>query len=133
MVALRIVSNERMIARGLQQPRVLVPTLLLPLSPRGAARELPVPLPSTNDSFLLMVSLINQPSFPHYRVDLLDLGDDSSRVVWTATNAERLQNDTFQIFVPRSFLKPYRTYRLVVYGIGEKTAELGSYEFRLGQ
>lgn len=131
VVAVRIMSNDHAIIRALQQPRTLVPTLLLPLSPRGTVRELPVPLPSTSDSFLLTVSLIDQPKFPRYRIDLLELGDGSSRVVWTATDAERLQNDTFQIFVPRSFFKPDRTYRLVVYGIGEKTVELSAYAVRL--
>lgn len=101
--------------------------LLLPDGQRGAGDPFP-PLTAQGDSFVLMASLINPPAFASYRLEIVEAG--ASRILWTSPELQRPANDTFQIVVPRAFLRPGK-YRIVIYGVnGARQERLASYSLR---
>ncbi|HXO22486.1 MAG TPA: hypothetical protein VOA87_21405 [Thermoanaerobaculia bacterium] len=129
----RTQRDIRQLQQELREPRYNVEhRLLLPDGQRGGTLEQPpIPLPSEADYLLLIPALINNPRFPDYRLDIVDLGTKPPRVIWTATGLRRRSDDTFEIWVPRSFLKPGE-YRLVVYGLdGGRQETLATYTVRL--
>lgn len=77
------------------------------------------------EAYLLKPRLLNQVRYPHYSLELYD-GRGS---VWTANAAEAAQDNTFQIVIPHSFLRPGGTYQLRIAGIdGESRRPVGSYD-----
>ncbi|HJW93785.1 MAG TPA: hypothetical protein VJ901_09215 [Thermoanaerobaculia bacterium] len=111
-------------------PRVATdaPQLLLPDGQRSTSSEFPV-LNADGDSYVLLASLINPPSFQSFRLELID--QSSSRTIWSSRNLQRPANDTFQLVVPRSFLASGK-YRLEVYGVnGERQELLATYRMRV--
>jgi hypothetical protein len=98
-------------------------TFLLPGGQRGLAAE--GPTVSNAADVLLVAPLMTPKEYADYRLDIVDARD--SRVVWTSTGLRRRADSSFQILVPRGFLKPGK-YRLVVYGLeGKAREEVGTY------
>lgn len=119
--------------KELREPRFNIEhRLLLPDGQRGAAtQQPPIPLPSEAENFLLIPALINHPQFPDYGLEIQDLSGTPPRPIWSGRGLRRRSDDTFEIWVPRAFLKPGR-YRLVVYGLDAGRKEpLASYTVRL--
>jgi hypothetical protein len=121
------------LGKELREPRFnLEHRLLLPDGKRGgAAEQPPIPLTSEAEFFLLIPALINHPPYPAYRLEILDLSVEPPRTIWEGNGLRRRSDDTFEIWVPRAFLKP-GNYRLDVYGV-EASAEklLETYTVRL--
>lgn len=106
------------VQRERSQPRVnLEHRLLLPDGQRGSATaQPPIPLPSETDYFLLIPALINHPQYPDYQLEIFDLREATPRQIWSRNGLRRRSDDTFEILVPRAFLKPGK-YRLDLYGL----------------
>jgi hypothetical protein len=116
--------------RDLREPRYDVEhRLLLPDGERGGTQQ-PIPLPSEAEYFLLIPALVNAPQSPGYRLDIVDLNGQGERVMWSASGLRRRSDDTFELWMPRSFLKPGK-YRLVLYGLDGRPVELARYTVRL--
>lgn len=117
----------------LSQPRVnLDHRLLMPDGQRGSVTaQPPVPLPSKTDYFLLIPALINHPQYPDYQLDIFDLSEAKPRKIWSRKGLRRRSDDTFNILVPRAFLKPSQ-YRLDLYGVepGGQRQPLATYTIR---
>lgn len=117
--------------RDLREPRYDVEhRLLLPDGERGGAQQPPIPLPSEAEYFLLIPALVNAPRFPDYRLDIVDLNGQGERMIWSASGLRRRSDDTFELWVPRSFLEPGK-YRLVLHGLDGRPVELARYTVRL--
>jgi len=125
-------SKARGLTKELTRPRIdLENALLLPDGQRGnPAEETPITLPAAGEDLLLMPALIRQPEFRDYRVDILDLNTPSPSPVWSSTGLRRRSDDTFEIWVPRTFLPP-GIYQLVVYGIDGTAEPLAKYTVKV--
>jgi hypothetical protein len=106
--------------------------LLMPDGSRGPVTELvPTPLSTHSDAYLLVAPLINQPHYADYRLEIADLGTQPPRVLWREDGVQRRVNDTFEVLIPRAFLKPGK-YQLEVDGLNGKAADrLVTYTFRV--
>jgi hypothetical protein len=115
----------------LREPRFnLEHRLLLPDGQRGSVQRA-IPLSSEADYFLLTPALINQPQYPDYRLEIVDSSLTPPRPIWSGTGLRRRSDDTFAVWIPRSFLKPGK-YKLVLYGIeGRRNDLLSTYTVRL--
>ena len=103
--------------------------LLLPDGHRGAGDTRYTALTAQGESVLLVGALVNQPHFPDYRVEIVDVSADPPRKLWASDSVSRRENDTFSILVPRSFLKRGQ-YRIVLYGAdGARQEQLATYSF----
>jgi hypothetical protein len=91
-------------------------TLLMPDGERGAQPHA-IELTPDDGDLLLAAALVNQPLFPEYRADILDLRASTPRSIWSATGLPRHPDETVEILLPRGFLKP-GMYRLTVSGLG---------------
>ena len=125
-------SKARRLTSELTRPRTdLENALLLPDGQRGNPdEEAPITLPASGEDLLLMPALIHQPEFRDYRVDILDLNVPAPRPVWSSTGIRRRSDDTFEIWVPRTFLNP-GIYQLVVYGIDGTMEPLAKYTVKV--
>jgi hypothetical protein len=109
------------LARELGGPRVAWESqLLLPDGRRG--RDGATTLTADGESYLLVAPLYNQPHYPDYRLDFVDLSGADPRVMWSRTGLQRRDDDTFVIVVPRAFLPPGR-YQVIAYGLGHASPE----------
>jgi hypothetical protein len=94
---------------------------------RGRGDALPA-FSSEADMFLLTLMLLDERSFPSYRIDIV--ADGSNRPVWSS-EATRPEDDNFTIIVPRAFLPP-GTYRASIRGVdGTRDERLATYAFRV--
>lgn len=120
----RAESHARDHARTCEIPRLLgAPQELDPDGNRGPAA--PTLLRKDGDAYLLKPRLLNQVRYPYYSLEL----NDGRVAVWTANAAEAAQDDTFQIVIPRGFLRAGNTYQLRVFGIdGEARHPVGTYD-----
>ena len=109
-------TEVQRLSRQLGSPRVLEHHILLPDGVRGG-KQPAILLPSKPDSFLLAPSLIDQPEYPEYRLDILQGTGDGKKPVWSASGLQRQSDDTVEIWVPRAFLKS-GPYQLQLYGLG---------------
>jgi hypothetical protein len=81
------------------------------------------------EAYLLKPRLINQVRYAHYQVELRDA---SGAVLWSNKNAQRDEDDAFQLVVPHAFLREGETYRLGIFGVdGETREQVGSYDLRV--
>jgi hypothetical protein len=127
-------STVRRLDEQLRQPRVDIEhRLLMPDGQRGGGPEgeRPVPLPLAAENLLLIPTLINQPTFRDYRVELMDLNEEPARLIYAANGVPRRTDDTLEIWVPRRFFRP-GIYQLVVFGVdGSRAEHLAAYTMRL--
>ena len=65
-------------------------------------------LPPAKENYLLTLSLFDQPTFPGYRLDILDLDNLDAPALWQTTRLERRPDDTFDLFLPGAFLNRKR-------------------------
>lgn len=122
-------------AEELRKPRINPDVrLLLPDGRRGGGEpQPPIQLPVSGDNLLLRAALINAPSFPDYRMDVVDLAGSAPRLIWSQAGLRRRVDDTLDVWVPRSFL-PALDYRLEVYGLGAgPPRRLASYTIHLAR
>jgi hypothetical protein len=126
----RLAFVEQSLTRQLREPRVsLEPLLLLPEGARGSLDAV-TELPRLTDEFILQPAMINQPSYPDYRLSIIDVRTPP-RTIWSGRGIRRRSDDTFEIRVPRALLDP-GTYRLVIDGVaGSQTKRLASYPFHV--
>jgi hypothetical protein len=111
-------SKARRLSHELAVPHVVSSEqLLLPDGRRG--RETATTISTEGDSYLLVVTLINEARYPRYR---LEIADGNARSIWSQAGLVPRDNDTFAIIVPRSFLPP-GGYQVVLYGSGNKGQE----------
>lgn len=100
--------------------------VLLPDGRRGV--DEPATLSAQGDSYLLIATLINEQRFPHYRLEIVDAKGTS---LWTRSDAQPRNDDTFALVVPRAFLAP-GTYQIVVSGVdGVRQEKITSYTVRV--
>jgi hypothetical protein len=133
-----LLRTQRELHEALTQPRTdLEHRLLLPDGQRGGTAEQPaIPLPAETKYFLLIPALIDEPQFPDYRLQIVAVSETPDRiagneVIWSGTGLHRRTDDTFEILVPRAFLKPGR-YQLRLEGFDPKGwTNLATYPVRL--
>ena len=101
----------------LTKPRLIADEqVLLPDGRRGGDDDGFVKLTADGDSFLLAASLINEPAFDNYRIEILDPSANPPTIVWSSKPAPRLPDDSVTILVSRTFFRPGK-YKLVLYGV----------------
>jgi len=86
---------------------------------------------SSHADYFLMIPAVGDdvPSYPDYRVAILDVSGNEPRVVWTQTGIRRRSDNSFEILVPRSFFTA-RKYQIVIEGLdGAASRELARYTF----
>jgi hypothetical protein len=131
---LRSQRDVQHLQHELMEPRVnLEHRLLLPDGQRGgtSAEQPAIPLPPEAEYFLLIPALVNARPYPSYEISIFDLSTTPPRRIWSREGLRRRSDDTFEVWVPRTFLKPGR-YRLVAYGLaGDRQEQLASYTVRL--
>ena len=74
-------------------------------------------LPPGEERYLLALRLAQSPSYPHYRLDIVDLSEKEPKLVWSGTNL-RPVNGTFEL---SATLDP-GLYRIDVYGLQDARA-----------
>ena len=127
-------TKARRLAAELARPRTdLENALLLPDGQRGSkpGDESPITLPAAGENFLLIPALINQPQFRRYRVDIVDLNTSAPRTIWSNPDIHRRTDDTFEIWLPRTFLADGGIYQIAVYGIDGTTERLARYTIKV--
>lgn len=88
------------------------PQLLMPdRGERGAGVS--ATLTPSGQSYILVTSLMSQPHFAAYRLEIVDA---HNRPLWKSPRLTEPDHDTFSILVPRSFLAP-GSYRVILYGV----------------
>jgi hypothetical protein len=115
-LSLRLWSEVRRLSQELGSPRVLERHVLLPDGVRGA-RQPAIVLPAAPDVLVLAPSLLDQPDYPAYRLDLSQAAGGTTRTIWSAPGLERRSDDTVEIWVPRAFLRS-GPHQLRIYGRG---------------
>lgn len=105
--------------------RPLVTSEVVPLSPADGRRgpgDLPTDVTTDADAYHFELAIRRQPHFANYRIDLV--GREGTReVLWSKPHAQRGEDDTFTIIVPRRLL-PAGSYELHVYGLDGSRADL---------
>lgn len=130
---LRSQQELRRLQHEIREPRTnLEHRLLLPDGQRGGtAEQPPIPLSSQADYFLFIPALIDQSEYSDYQLELLDLSAAPPHPVWSGKGLRRRSDDTFEVLVPRAFLKPGK-YEFVLSGLrGTEKRTLASYTVRL--
>jgi hypothetical protein len=130
---LRSQQELRRLQHAIREPRTnLEHRLLLPDGQRGGtAEQPPIPLSSQADYFLFIPALIDQSEYPDYQLELLDSSAAPQRPVWSGKGLRRRSDDTFEVLVPRAFLKPGK-YEFVLSGLrGTEKQTLARYTVRL--
>lgn len=110
------------------QPQVFTENrLLLPDGHRGSSAAVPMELPRDAKDLLLVPTLVSDRRFPAYRLDMLNLNIEPSRIIWSQSNVRIRTDNTFAIAVPAAYLNAGK-YQLVVYGVdGARSQRLASY------
>ncbi|HEX8153631.1 MAG TPA: hypothetical protein VF698_10915 [Thermoanaerobaculia bacterium] len=119
-------SHERdRLIRQLREPRVHGTRHALDaIGTRGPSGPRPYRLPADEENFLLAPTLVNQPEFPEYRIDIVNVMVKPPATLWSRSGFRRHPRDgTLELSVPRAFLPP-GIYRLDVYGLGATSPEL---------
>lgn len=75
-----------------------------------------IDLPPGKENYLLSLPLLDQPSFPDYRLDIVDLDNLDAPPLWQTTRLQRLPDDSFDLFLPGAFLTRRRV-QLRLWGI----------------
>ena len=130
---LRSQQELRRLQHESREPRTnLEHRLLLPDGQRGGtAEQPPIPLSSQADYFLFIPSLIDPSEYPDYQLELQDLSATPPRPIWSGKGLRRRSDDTFEVLVPRAFLKPGK-YEFVLSGLrGAEKRVLARYTVRL--
>ncbi|HEY6141043.1 MAG TPA: hypothetical protein VI670_25075 [Thermoanaerobaculia bacterium] len=132
VLLLQTQTKMRRMTKDLSRPHVdLENALLLPDGQRGKpSDEAPIALPKSGENYLLVPALIHQPEFRDYRVDIVDLNTPAPHTIWSSSGLHRRSDDTFEIWIPRTFLNP-GIYQLVVYGIDGTAERLAKYTVRV--
>jgi hypothetical protein len=125
-------TKTRRLARELTRPHSdLENALLLPDGQRGKpSDERPITLPAAGEDILVMPALINEPQFPTYRIDIVDLNQPTPRTIWSRSGLRRRTDDTFEILLPRAFLAP-GIYEIVVFGVDGTNEQLAKYTVKV--
>ncbi|HEX8169014.1 MAG TPA: hypothetical protein VF824_00570 [Thermoanaerobaculia bacterium] len=109
----------------LRAPRVITDDYLLtPGAARGGAESSMV-VAAKGESLLLIVSLFGAQPAQSYRIEIVD---DHAKQVWKSDPLPPPVNESFNVILPRTFLRPGR-YDVVLRGAGEK--ELATYPLRV--
>jgi len=111
-------------------PRVAVDgQLLLPDGQRGSGQQSVIMTPR-GDAYVLITPIIDpSPSFTAFRLEIVREG--SAAPLWSSAPLPRPANDTFQLVVPASFLKPGK-YQVIAYGVnGERQEKVATYSVRV--
>jgi hypothetical protein len=106
-------------------PRVLgEPQELEPGGRRGGGA--PTMLRLEGDGYLVRLRLFSGVQHPHYGVELQD---PNGTILWTNNTAKPGEDDAFQVFIPRDFVRPGTAYQLRVFSKdGDTRTELAAYD-----
>lgn len=123
--------QERTLQQQLREPRVAFEeTTLRTADHRGPAHS-GATLSTKSEGHLLVAPMIDPPDYPEYRLDLVDVGGPERRAVWSRGGLARPPLDTFQLLVPRGFLRP-GNYQLTVYGVrGADSERIAAYNVQM--
>ena len=130
------VQSNRQLREQLMQPRIAShEEPLLPDGARGPGTA--ATLSNDGDSYLLRVSLVGPADYFTYRLEIVEAtDDDNGAVLWRSAELSRGNDDTFDVMVPRAFLKPGR-YQIVLYGLqagqADKPEKLATYTVRVAK
>lgn len=98
--------------------------LLLPDGERDAAgEETSILLRSHADHYLLDLNVAYRDPYPEYRLRIVAVDGPREKEVWSAAGLRR-DGDSFEIWMPRSFLKSGDRQRLEIYGVRAGKVEL---------
>jgi hypothetical protein len=97
-------------------------TLLLPDGERGAQSHA-IEIASSGAFLYLAPALINQPAFPAYEAEILDLRASPPAPIWHAAGLRRHADETVEILLAGDFLKT-GIYRVVVSGVSSQQARI---------
>ena len=123
--------RARRLAKELNEPRVAWEEYVLPAEGQRGGGNATAVLPAEGDTVLLRAPVYNQPHYAGYRLEIVDPSATPPRVLWSSTGVRRSDDDTFDILVPRAFLRPGR-YQVVLYGVDRAREErLMSYTLRV--
>lgn len=115
--------QERDLQRALHTPRIAFErTMLQPAEGHRGPADVAARLSSKEEGHLLSAPLLDPPHYTQYRLELVDVGGATRRVVWHRDGLSRPAEETFEVLVPRGFLPP-GVYQLIVYGRKEGDAE----------
>jgi hypothetical protein len=123
----------RRLTREVETPQVdFSRRVLLPDQQRAAGPQQPILLSADADHFLLKPSLTGARGYPDYRLDLVNLNRPKPERIWSASGLRLRDDQTFEIWVPRAFLRS-GDYRFEIHGLAAGKAErLATYTVRLG-
>jgi hypothetical protein len=129
LVSLAIAGIAIWIA-GRGEPRGSATRVLYADGHRGAGAQMPIQLSKATDYLLQPVFRPERP-YPQYRLDLLQAGTPSLRLIQSFENVHRQANGTYPIQLTTAGLTP-GLYELVLYGIdGRATDRLAVYTMRV--
>ena len=117
-LALRAEQHVQKLTQELATPRInLEHRVLLPDGERDAAgEETPILLRPQADHYLLTPTVAHLPSNPDYRLRLVEVEGAREKEVWS-TEGLRPKDNTFEIWMPQTFLRSGDRHRLEVYGL----------------
>lgn len=119
--------NERELHLKLREPRIAFETTTLRTAEHRGPSEGAAILSAKSEGHLLKAPMIDPPQFPEYRLDLVAYEGRTRRVLWSRSGLGRPAADTFEVLIPRGFLRP-GTYRLEVHGVRDaKSERIASY------
>ncbi|HYI10949.1 MAG TPA: toll/interleukin-1 receptor domain-containing protein [Thermoanaerobaculia bacterium] len=103
--------------------------VLRPDGQRGSSAAIPVSVP-VNANIILHLALGPSPTFPNYRVEMLDLSETPPRSVWTRSGIRIGEDGAFTMTIPNAYLH-VGSYQLVVSGEdGARRERLASYTLK---
>lgn len=122
----------RRLTREMETPKVdFSHRVLLPDQQRAAGAQQPILLSADADHFLLKPSLTGARGYPDYRLDIVDLNRPQPKRIWSTSGLRLRDDQTFEIWVPRAFLRS-GDYRFEIHGLDAGKAErLATYTVRL--
>jgi hypothetical protein len=71
------------------------------------------------DGYYLSLSVIDAPPYPDYRLEILDPASPNAVPLWSRAGIERRHDDTFELWLPRSFLT-VRKIEIRLYGLDDE-------------
>jgi hypothetical protein len=97
--------------------------VLLPDGQRGTDSAVPITIPSEGDNLLLFPALPKGPTYPRYRLRMIDLNTTPPNIVWERADLRFRPDSTLAISIPTSYFTTGR-YRLTVDGVDKRLTRL---------
>ncbi len=125
----RAENNARQFSAALTKPRILATQQLTPDGRRGGG-DAATTITVEPDGALVVVPLISQPHFKDYRIEVLDR--DTNQSLWSSMGAQRQEDDSFLLVLPRELLSRSTRLQVAVYGVdGTREEKLATYSIQV--